>query len=187
MKSVKIIGNLVSTILFFTLLIMAIVVISSRVTGGEPNVFGYQLKTVLSGSMEPVIQTGSIIAVKPGGDMTRFEKGDVITFTDKEDRLITHRIVNVKGSDEQLHYITKGDHNDGPDREPVLPQNVTAEYKGFTIPYVGYLFNFADSKSGGALLLIIPGLLLIGYSIFAVWKVISEMDTRKKRETTSVD
>lgn len=34
---------------------------------GEPQVFGYQLKTVLSGSMEPEIKTGSIIAVKPGG------------------------------------------------------------------------------------------------------------------------
>ena len=61
----KWISNLITGVLFITLLFMLFVVISSRASGGEPAFNGYQLKTVLSGSMEPGIQTGSIIAVKP--------------------------------------------------------------------------------------------------------------------------
>lgn len=46
--------------------------------------------------MEPGIQTGSIVAIKPGGDMTRFQKGDVITFLNPDNILITHRVVDAE-------------------------------------------------------------------------------------------
>ena len=180
MKFIKIISNITSYFLFFTILFLVFINISSKASGGEPSLFGYQLKTVLSGSMEPTFQTGSIIAVKPGGEMNRFKAGDIIVFTNQENQLITHRILEVKGSGEQLHYITKGDNNNGPDRMPVFPQSIQAEYKDFTIPYIGYFLNFASSKAG-TLFLIIPGLLLFTYSVFSVWRTISaiEMNTTK--------
>ncbi|MYL61568.1 S26 family signal peptidase, partial [Virgibacillus halodenitrificans] len=59
----KWVNRLVSTILMVLLITVAGIVLSTKLSGGEPQVFGYQLKTVLSGSMEPGIQTGSIIAV----------------------------------------------------------------------------------------------------------------------------
>ncbi|MFZ3589655.1 hypothetical protein ACOI1C_10300 [Bacillus sp. DJP31] len=78
-KMKKWLSNGLTWLLYGVLFMMIFVVVSSRVTGTEPQLFGYQLKTVLSGSMEPGIQTGSIIAVKVDEDMTRFQKGDVIT------------------------------------------------------------------------------------------------------------
>ncbi|MCP3739745.1 signal peptidase I SipW [Rossellomorea sp. BNER] len=174
------IGRIVSFILLITLLFMLFIVISSKASGGEPTVFGYQLKTVLSGSMEPGIQTGSIIAIKPGGDMTRFEKGDVITFMESDDKLITHRIAEVKGEGQKVQYITKGDNNNAADSNPVLPTNVVGEYKDFTIPYIGYVMNFAQSKEGATLLLILPGILLLVYSGFTIWKAIREIEDIKK-------
>ncbi len=68
----KILSTSITVVLYAVLFMMIFVVVSSKASGGEPQFFGYQIKTVLSGSMEPGIQTGSIIAVKPGGDMTRF-------------------------------------------------------------------------------------------------------------------
>ncbi|SDM69561.1 signal peptidase I SipW [Sediminibacillus halophilus] len=174
-------SRLVTFTLFATLLFMVFVVISSKASGGEPQVMGYQLKTVLSGSMEPGIKTGSIIAVKPGGDMTRFEKGDVITFQTEEELLITHRIVDVTSSGDNVLYETKGDNNDAADREPVLSQNVIGEYTGFTIPFVGYFISFAQSKEGSALLLILPGFLLLGYAGFTIWQTISQLDAKSKK------
>ncbi|WP_026569312.1 MULTISPECIES: signal peptidase I SipW [Sediminibacillus] len=184
-KSMKLImrwlSRLVTFTLFATLLFMVFVVISSKASGGEPQVMGYQLKTVLSGSMEPGIKTGSVIAVKPGGDMTRFEKGDVITFQTEEELLITHRIVDVTTSGDNVLYETKGDNNDAADREPVLSQNVVGEYSGFTVPYVGYFISFAQSKEGSALLLILPGILLLGYAGFTIWQTISQLDAKSKK------
>ena len=45
---------------------------------------GYQFKSVLSGSMEPTFLTGSIIAIEPNKDGSKYQKGDVITFKEKK-------------------------------------------------------------------------------------------------------
>ncbi|MCP3741722.1 signal peptidase I SipW [Rossellomorea sp. BNER] len=179
-KAIKAFSNLLSAILFSIIILTTLTVMISKASSGEPNLFGYQLKTVLSGSMEPSIQTGSVIAVKPVEDHKGFQKGDIITFINEDDLLITHRVIEVKSSGNQLSYITKGDNNDGADRDPVLPQNVKAEYTGFTVPYAGYFLNWINSKIGSALLLIIPGLLLITYSIFAIRKALSGIDRKNK-------
>ncbi|MBB6450140.1 signal peptidase [Geomicrobium halophilum] len=175
----------VTTALLFTLLIVTVfAVISTQAADGEPEVFGYQLKTVLSGSMEPGIQTGSIISIQPTEDQGQFEKGDVITFTNADDTLITHRIHEVQNEGQQ--YITKGDNNNTTDAEPVLAENVVGEYTGFTIPYVGYAIDFATSDQGAVLLLIVPGILLVIYSIVIIWRALRQMDNGS-RDDQAID
>ncbi|SET09001.1 signal peptidase, endoplasmic reticulum-type [Oceanobacillus limi] len=182
-KVFKFFNHLTTALLFLFLIGMLFIVISSKASGGEPEVFGYQFKTVLSGSMEPDIKTGSIIAVEPGGDMERFKENDVITFMQEDERLVTHRITEVIHSGEEVLYRTKGDNNDAEDINPVLSENVVAEYTGFTIPYVGYLVNFAQSQNG-AFMLLIPGFILIGYAGFAIWQAIRELDLANKKEAS---
>lgn len=179
-------SNLVTTILFMILLVMLYVVISSKLSGGEPQAFGYELKTVLSGSMEPGIKTGSIIAVKPGGDKERFMKGDVITFRSEDNVIVTHRIKEVLKEGDQISYKTKGDNNKSEDLNPVPSYKVLAEYKGFTIPYLGYFADYTKSKTGGALLFIIPGILLLAYSGISIWKAISQLE-KKSNKSLDVD
>ncbi|MGM0830034.1 MAG: signal peptidase I SipW [Bacillota bacterium] len=180
-KIKKFISSSITVVLYLVLFTMIIVVVSSKAAGGEPEIFGKQIKTVLSGSMEPGIQTGSIIAVKPGGDMTRFKNGDVITFKQEENMLVTHRVVEVMKSGDHVMYKTKGDNNDAADLEPVLSENVVGEYTGFTIPYIGYFMNIMNSKNG-AFLFIIPGLLLLCYSGFVIGKALSQIEIKKPTE-----
>ncbi|WLD95395.1 signal peptidase I SipW [Alkalihalobacillus sp. AL-G] len=183
----KIISSLTTVLLFLTFVLMAFVVISSKASGGEPNFFGYQLKTVLSGSMEPTFSTGSIIAVKPINNISTINKGDVITFMKDQTNIVTHRIIDVRGSNQSLQYITKGDNNEDPDNEPVLADNVIGEYTGFTIPFLGYLMNFANSKIGSALLLIVPGIVLLIYSGLSIWRALREIDDTKGKQSTEVN
>jgi signal peptidase I len=166
---------------------MVFLVVSSKLSGGSPKVFGYELMTVLSGSMEPGIHTGSLIAVKPVDDPTKFKKGDIITFKGSDDpnKLITHRIIEVQKVDSTVQYITKGDNNDAKDPSPVTPSHVVGEYDGFTIPYVGYAIEFMKSKTGAVVLMIIPGVLLILYSVFSVWREISRLETKKSDTVSS--
>lgn len=187
MKKVrKFISNLVTTILFINLILMAFLVISSKASGGEPQAFGYQFKSVLSGSMEPTFLTGSIIAVKPveGEEKKKLQSGDVITFVDSEKRLITHRIVETKASGSHVMYETKGDNNNAADRDLVLSDNVRAVYTGFTIPYLGYFVSFAQSKEGGAILLIAPGVLLLGYAAFSIMQALRELEPKSQNRDT---
>jgi signal peptidase len=184
-KIMKWVNNIVSGILMILLISVASVVVISKASGGEPQLFGYQLKTVLSGSMEPGMKTGSIIAVKSAVDKKGFQKDDVITFQAEEDILITHRITEVVKSGDSVLYRTKGDNNNAEDMNPVLSENVVAEYTGFTVPYVGYFINFSQSKNG-ALLLLIPGFLLLFYSAFSIWKVLSVIELRPKKQVDIV-
>lgn len=181
-KVVKWINRLVSGILMVLLITVAALVVISKVSGGEPQLFGYQFKTVLSGSMEPGIETGSIISVKQAVDKTNFKEGDVITFLEDEGILITHRITEVVGSGDSVLYRTKGDNNNAEDMNPVQAINVVAEYTGFTVPYVGYFVNFSQSKNG-ALLLLIPGFILLIYSAFTIWRALSQIELPQKKKT----
>lgn len=171
----KMIGSL-ALVLFCGLVIM---VLSSKASGGEPIFFQHQLKAVLSGSMEPTFKTGSIILIKNVKETASLKKSDVITFR-SQDKLITHRIVDTKKSHGKTLYITKGDNNDGPDPDYVLPENVVGRYTNITIPYTGYLMNYANSKAGSALLLIIPGLLLVLSSARSVFKAFKEKEMEMK-------
>lgn len=181
-KIMKIVSDLITYTLMILLLMLAFFVISSKASGGEPNVLGYQLKTVLSGSMEPAFKTGSVIAVKPldPEDKSKLKTGSVITFMESEDKLITHRIQKVVKNGSQVSYITKGDNNDGEDLNPVLPENVMAEYTGVTVPYAGYLIHYATTKAGSALILIIPGILLMIYAAYTITLAMREMDAASK-------
>lgn len=186
-KALNIFSNFITALLFLLLIFMAFMVISSKASGGEPQALGYQLKSVLSGSMEPTFRTGSIIAVKPLDEEAKkqLEKGDIVTFQASEDKLVTHRIIGVNTSGEHVMYETKGDNNKKADMEPALAENVKAIYKGFTIPYVGYFVNFAQSKGGSSLLLIIPGLLLLGYAGLSIFQAVRELDPKEKKNDSS--
>lgn len=166
---------ILTTVLFITLLLTLFLVLSSKITD-DTGFFGYQSKVVLSGSMEPELKTGSVIFIKTGGDLTRFKKGDIITF-EEDNILITHRIV--QSSESGKKYITKGDANNEIDLNPVLDEDIIGEFKGVSIPYIGYVTNLANSKEGTALLLILPGFLLITYSFITIWGVIRKVEREK--------
>src|SRR5690625_251192 len=184
-KWFQFINRLATTFMFIVLILTLFLVVNSKISGGHVNLFGYQIKTVLSGSMEPDIKTGSIIFVKTGGDMQRFNEGDVITFKADENILVTHRITDIENDGQQ--YITKGDANEGADIDPVLAENVVVQYTGFTIPFVGYVMNFASSQEGAALLLILPGTLLIIYAFITIWQAARVIDRTKKQVNTESD
>ncbi|UOQ95626.1 signal peptidase I [Halobacillus shinanisalinarum] len=179
-KMLKVTSSLLTLLMIGIMICLAIVVISSKASGGEPAIFGYQLKTVLSGSMEPTFQTGSIIAIKPTKEGMTYENGDVITFRAEDDKVITHRIIDTNKVDGKSIYTTKGDHNESADVDPVLSQNVIGKYVDFTIPYVGYLLSYASSKAGAALLLVVPGIILFLYSIVSIFNTIREIDGKKE-------
>ena len=71
-SGVKKVWNFVTTILLVVLIILAVLLVGVRIVG-------FDVYTVLSGSMEPTYHTGSVIYVKDV-DYTELEEGDFITF-----------------------------------------------------------------------------------------------------------
>ena len=120
-----------TTILVGIVLLLAILLVVFRL-------FGYEIYTVMSGSMEPAYHVGSLIYVKPV-NTDELEKNDVITFlADENNTIVTHRIIDVTTEDGAKHFRTQGDANDVPDAKSVHYKNVLGKPE-FSIPLLGYL------------------------------------------------
>jgi signal peptidase len=172
----KWVSNIISALFWSIFLFLLFMFVYTQNFNVEPQVLGYQFKIVESGSMEPGIKTGSVIAVKAGGDMSRFNKGDIITFKTNENTLITHRIVNVIKKDNLVSYQTKGDNNKTEDLTPVPSENVLAQYEGFTVPVLGYVAEFFHTKSGVAILLFMPGLFIFLFSVISIIRTVTRVE-----------
>ena len=135
--------------------------------------------TVLSGSMEPEIKTGSIIVVKPTG---QYRIGDIITFNSAESDIpsITHRIVEMKVIGGAPVYITKGDANNAPDTREIKEIDIVGKVL-VDIPYIGFVVDFARKPLGFALIIGIPAIAIIGDEVY---KIIKEVKKGKQRDSS---
>ena len=99
--------------------------------------FPLQPALVGSGSMEPKMYAGDvvIIAKVPADNV---ELDDIIQFRVPEGVTVMHRVIEIQETEGGGKlFITKGDANDKPDSEPVIPENVVGKAV-MTIPKVGW-------------------------------------------------
>ncbi len=159
-KFFRVAGNFVTALLLIMMVSLSFFLIQSRISGGSPAIAGHQMYVVLSGSMNPAFDTGSIVFVRPT-EPSEIVEGDIITFSSTGDatRKTTHRVVGLNW-DNGLSFITRGDANNVNDPNPVPAENVVGRVTG-SVPYIGYLFGFAQTRLGLILLIFIPGLFLI--------------------------
>ncbi|WGI17117.1 signal peptidase I [Methanonatronarchaeum sp. AMET-Sl] len=118
---------------------------------------------VLSDSMEPTLSRGDIVVVKDVAPES-VEIGDVITFSFGEDKIVTHRVVDIEETEERLLFVTKGDAMTSEDLNPVLEENLIGSML-FSIPFYGYLLYYVNSIYGLVLFIIVPAVLLVGMEI----------------------
>jgi signal peptidase len=76
-----------------------------------------------------------IIAKVPTDDIAT---GDVIQFRVPDGITVMHRVIDIQETEGGSEvFITKGDANDEPDSEPVIPENVVGKAV-MTIPKIGW-------------------------------------------------
>lgn len=150
-EGIKKAWNIISTVLVVIVVIFAILLVGVRL-------FGVQVYSVISGSMEPEYPVGSLIYVKEI-DPSEIEVNDVITYVLPNDMPSTHRVIRID-EENQLFY-TKGDANEIEDGAPVHFKNLIGT-PIFKIPYLGYVAYYIQHPPGmyiaiaaGAILLIL--------------------------------
>ncbi len=159
------IWNIVSTVLVVLIVLCAVFLMGSRL-------LGYQVFTVISGSMEPEYSVGDLLYVKDV-DVNTIQVGDPITFVLNEDLVVaTHRVVRIDA--ENQHFYTKGDANETEDSAPVHFKNVIGVPQ-FSIPLLGYVSDFVQNPPG-TYIAIGVGILLI------ILVFLPDMTGKKKKE-----
>ena len=114
-------------------------------------VSGLRMYIVMSGSMEPVIRTGSLIILDTM--KTKPEPGEIITY-DMGGTLVTHRVL--RNSDGM--YVTKGDSNPSEDHAPVSGEQIRGTVI-LSVPMAGAVILMLRRPS--AICLLVPMILLI--------------------------
>ena len=130
-----------------TMLVAVMVILALLLVG--PRAAGMQVFVVLSGSMEPTYQTGSIIYVKDVDPMT-LKEGDPVTFRAAEDTIVTHRIIEVIPDEENpnnQYFRTKGDANEVEDGGVTACDYIVGK-PVFTVPQLGYLAAYIQEPPG---------------------------------------
>lgn len=140
------------------------------------------VKIVESGSMEPSIKTGSIVIIR---EYARYQEGDIITFffDDGDETPTTHRIVSVDSEDGETVYTTKGDANENVDPGGIEEEMVVGKVL-FSVPFIGYILDFAHEPLGFALIIGLPALFII---VDEVMKIYHEIRRTLKEEKEKED
>lgn len=144
----------------FTSVVVAMAVLLAVALVGV-RLVGFQVFTVLSGSMEPEYPVGSLIYVKEV-DIHDLRVGDDITFRLTGNTVATHRITEIVSDTENpqsLWFRTKGIANETEDANPVPGQNVLGK-PVFAIPWLGY-FAYYIQRPPGLYIAISVGAVLI--------------------------
>lgn len=147
--------NAVSSVLVALVVLLAVLLVGVRLVG-------FQVFTVLSGSMEPTYHTGALIYVKKVDPYT-IQVGQPITFLLTEDTVATHRVVEIVKDETDpnvIRFRTKGDANEVEDGSLVHYKNVIG-VSVFSIPYLGYVADFIQHPPGTYIAIAAGAILLL--------------------------
>jgi len=125
-----------------------------------PALLGMHSFTILSGSMTPTIGVGDVVVDRPIAPLDA-RVGDIVTFTSpgNSSRLITHRVIHMRAVGDTVSFVTRGDANTGVERWSI-PVEGRIGRAVYHLPKIGYAANFAGSRLGRLLFLVLPATLL---------------------------
>ena len=158
----KRIFNICISIIFTTIVFVVASLIIQKFALKEeiPNIFGYKILQVMSGSMSGEFETGDTILIKEIKNEGDLKIGDVITYQIEKNTMVTHRIVNITKIGEKLNYTLKGDVNNIEDSEKVTFSNIEGIYIR-KLNLIGKLINFMQKPYGMVIIFTTPILLIL--------------------------
>lgn len=167
-------------IIYYIFIVLIVSTAFLLIASTFPITGNYKIMIVHSGSMEPAIKMGGIVIVGPTND---YKIGDVISFGEisRTEMSITHRIYDIKVTEGRVSYITKGDHNNGPDQREVFEKEIIGKVL-LSVPYLGYGVNFAKKPLGFGLIIIVPAVIII---FDEAKKIFQEVKKKEKGEVSN--
>lgn len=182
-RGARILGNSLFVCIIVVMAMLVAFLVQSKLSGDAPAMFGHRIYVVLSGSMSPTFDAGSVAVARPT-DSGELAVGDIITFRNPaspEAELVTHRIVAVSAEGGSVSFTTRGDANEADDQVPVPAENVVGRVRT-SVPYAGYVANWALTGPGLLALVIVPGLLIIGFELRNLFRYASQSEKEKEVE-----
>lgn len=147
-----------------TLLLIVVIILCVPLT--VPRALGYIPYTVVSGSMEPAISTGSLVYVRYVEPETILADEVIAYYGGRDqDAVVTHRVVENQIS--RREFITKGDANAENDMLPVSYHYLLGRVEA-KIPVLGSVAQILTAREGKFVVLGIIGFAVVLHLIAAI-------------------
>lgn len=168
----KIIGKILVWIFIATAALLVVSVL--------PIPGGIKSYVVLSGSMQPAIQTGSVVFIIPAKP---YHIGDVVTFGEvsKIQAPTTHRIVDTRLINGEQFFTTKGDANNARDAKEITAGDIQGKVF-LTIPFLGYGVNLGRNPIVFISIIVICAGLIIFDQAKNIWGELKKEENRPEEK-----
>lgn len=178
----KLFNALASALILVSVLILLMVVLTP--SGQIPQILGFSVLRVMTGSMEPAIPVDTMLLVRQV-DPEEIVPGDVITFFSPDPSLdgapITHRVQRVEQRDGNPCFITKGDANALEDREPVSGERLVGKVI-FASAGLGLLIRLLSNPLIFGGLILLPLLAILLMNLYRTVRLAADL-ARQEEET----
>ena len=152
--------------------------------GQVPQVLGYSVFRVMTGSMEPEIRENSLLVVKktPPEDIA---PGDVISFFSPDPMLEgavnTHRVVRVEKENGRIQFITKGDANVIEDTYPVDASALVgrAVFKSYGL---GKAVSLLSNPLVFGIIILLPLLVILLMNLYRAVRIAADIAKKEEEE-----
>lgn len=175
-KAKKIIDTTVKIVwwVFLVLLIALIVcIVSAKIKGKVPKVFGYSVVVITTGSMGDTFPVGTYILIKETSPED-IKENDIICFYSEDPSIYghpnTHRVTKVIESNGKYEYITKGDAN-------AVEDNITAKRDKLIGKYVQKLDSLtwlSEAIKSEGMVFVFGGMFVVTAGVIVVAMVLKQ-------------
>ena len=152
--------------------------------GQVPQVLGYSVFRVMTGSMEPEIREDSLLVVQktPPEDIA---PGDVISFFSPDPMLEgavnTHRVVRIEKENGRIQFITKGDANVIEDTYPVDASALVgrAVFKSYGL---GRVVSLLANPLVFGIIILLPLLIILLMNLYRAVRIAADIAKKEEEE-----
>ena len=154
--------NALAFVMLGVVAVLAVAVLAPYAGGGRSY-------SVMSGSMEPRIHTGDVVADARVA-VRDVVVGDIVTFPDPQTRgrLITHRVRSIRIHGDRASVVTKGDANTSTEHWSIAAGGSLGRVD-YRVAKAGYVLAFTRRPEGRIVLVVIPALLLALLELTRIW------------------
>lgn len=149
--------------------ILIILFIINLILSFEENIhiLGIYMFNIVSESMKPTFEINDVVVVQKCTP-SQLKIGDIITF-EQDERIISHRIIDIIKDKDDTKFETKGDNNKIPDSEKIDAKQVYGKVL-FKIQKIGKFICYIQN---------VRGLINIGFFVIIIFIFVSLKDKQK--------
>ncbi|MGM9879243.1 MAG: signal peptidase I [Bacilli bacterium] len=166
----------------FLIIVVVSIVFVQRVSDNKVTIGGIGIFTIVSESMSPEYEVWDMIISKEA-DPSSIKVGDDVVYLGKEgafaDKIVTHRVIEIKDSSGKRQFVTKGIANDIED--PAINEDQVYGKVLFKSSILSFLSKLINNLYGFYFIIFVPFVIMLFIEIIDIVNEKEELKRNRKK------